>query len=277
MIQDIKPRALQNQYKHMDATPESYLVYFEGRKILCLEGPVLRLPRFKDLESTNNHLYNHDIYLFSVDEKHYFLAYDIHYQKIPGYQMVDIQTFISSSKPHKGFAAVTAFQLYNWYDRHRYCGRCGHVFKHSDKERMLYCEKCDNMEYPKLAPAVIVGIRNNDKLLLTKYRDRSHTKYALVAGFAEIGETIEETVAREVMEEVGLKIKNLKYYKSQPWGLTDTLLMGFYADLDGDDTITLDEEELAVGEWVHREDIEDDYSRMSLTGEMIQAFKDERK
>lgn len=84
-------------------------------------------------------------------------------------------------------------------------------------------------EYPVLMPAVIVGITNGDKIICSKYEGRSFKQYALIAGFAEIGETIEETVHREVMEEVGLKVKNLRYYKSQPWSFSGTLLLDFSA------------------------------------------------
>ena len=76
---------------------------------------------------------------------------------------------------------------------------------------------------------------------MTKYAGRAYTRYALIAGFAEIGESLEQTAHREVKEEVGVCIKNLKFYKSQPWPFTDTILAGFYAELDGDDTITLEE------------------------------------
>ena len=72
---------------------------------------------------------------------------------------------------------------------------------------------------------------------MSKYSGRTYKKYALLAGFAEIGETVEETVRREVMEEVGLKVKNIRYYKSQPWAFSDTLLLGFYCDLDGEDRL----------------------------------------
>ena len=125
------------------------------------------------------------------------------------------------------------------------------------------------MEYPKLSPAVIVAVRNGDKLLLSKYAGREFTNYALIAGFAEIGEPIEDTVRREVMEEVGLKVKNIRFYKSQPWSFSDTLLFGFFCDLDGDDTIRLDEEELALAEWQERSQIPDDAYEISLTREMM--------
>ena len=88
----------------------------------------------------------------------------------------------------------------------------------------------------------------------TKYKT-GFAHNALVAGFTEIGETMEETVKREVMEETGLKVKNIRYYKSQPWGIASDILLGYYCDVDGDDTITMDESELKYAEWVKREDI----------------------
>lgn len=138
---------------------------------------------------------------------------------------------------------------------------------------MLYCEKCGSMEFPKICPATIIAVRDGNRLLLSKYAGRAYKKYALLAGYTEIGETIEETVKREVMEEVGLKVKNIQYYKSQPWSFSDTLLMGFYCDLDGEDKITLDQDELALAEWFEREDLPEVTSDESLTNEMIQMFK----
>ena len=82
---------------------------------------------------------------------------------------------------------------------------------------MLYCEKCGSRVYPRINPAVIIAVTKGSKLLMTKYAGRTYTRYALVAGFTEIGETLEQTVAREVMEETGIRVKNLRYYKSQPW------------------------------------------------------------
>ena len=131
------------------------------------------------------------------------------------------------------------------------------------------------MIYPRIVPAVIVGITNGDKILVTQYKT-GYAHYALVAGFTEIGETLEETVAREAMEETGLKVKNIRYYKSQPWGIVDDILVGFYCDVDGDDTIHMDEGELKVAEWRAKEEIElqpDDYS---LTNEMMTMFKEGR-
>ncbi|MBK5261716.1 MAG: NAD(+) diphosphatase, partial [Peptostreptococcaceae bacterium] len=154
-----------------------------------------------------------------------------------------------------------------------FCSRCGEPTKPSEKERMLYCEKCGMTVYPTISPCVIVGVYDGDRLLMTKYANREYRNYALIAGFSEIGESLEQTVRREVMEEVGLRVKNILYYKSQPWPFTDTLLAGFFAELDGDDTIKLDEEELAIGVWMPREDIPEPENNISLTGEMIEVFR----
>lgn len=114
-----------------------------------------------------------------------------------------------------------------------------------------------------------------DKLLLTKYRV-GYAHNALVAGFTEIGESVEETVRREVMEEVGLKVKNIRYYKSQPWGMASDILMGYFCEVDGDDDIFMDESELKYAEWVYREDIVLQPSDYSLTNEMMKIFKENK-
>ena len=137
----------------------------------------------------------------------------------------------------------------------------------------MLCPSCGRHEYPVLMPAVIVGVINGDKLLLSKYEGRNFKRHALIAGFAEIGETIEETVHREVMEEVGLKVRNLRYYKSQPWSFSGTLLFGFFCDVDGDDTLTVDHEELSMAQWFDRDKITGQGNDISLTNEMMMAFK----
>jgi NAD+ diphosphatase len=133
------------------------------------------------------------------------------------------------------------------------------------------------MVYPRISPAVIVAVTKGDSILLTKYAGRAYAKYALIAGYTEIGETAEETVAREVMEEAGLKVKNIRYYKSQPWGFSETLLLGFFCEADGDDEICIDREELSVAQWVKRDEIskvQETYDDISLTNEMICCFRD---
>ena len=117
-----------------------------------------------------------------------------------------------------------------------------------------------------------MGVTNGDRLLLSKYAGRAYTRYALLAGFTEIGETLEQTVHREVMEEVGLRVKNIRYYKSQPWGVDGNILMGFYCDVDGSDEIHIDEDELSMADWYPRDVLPAQDDGISLTREMIRVF-----
>ena len=143
--------------------------------------------------------------------------------------------------------------------------------------RMMKCPSCGNMVFPKIAPAVIVGVTNGDKILMTKYAGREYKKYALIAGFTEIGETAEQTVEREVMEEVGLHVKNIRYYKSQPWGYDSNLLLGYFCELAEEHKIELDETELSLAEWIDYKDVPDDPEGLSLTREMMQTFREKKK
>jgi NAD+ diphosphatase len=225
------------------------------------------------------------IYLFSIKEndnihKYFLLLNDYETDditermlSIEGYDYIKMYNVRRMTPKYQIMAAATAWHLNVWYNANRFCGRCGTPTIHDKNERMMRCPKCNNMIFPKVAPAVIVGVTNGDKILLTKYANREYKRYALIAGFNEIGENIEETVRREVMEEAGIHVKNIRYYKSQPWGFDSNLLMGFFCEVDGDDNIRLDENELSEAEWVDRVDIPEYGENLSLTHEMMLVFK----
>lgn len=174
------------------------------------------------------------------------------------------------------YAGETAYHLYVWYRDNRFCGRCGERLEYSHQERAMICPSCGNVVYPKIAPAVIVGILNasGDKIVMTRYAGREYKGHALVAGFCEIGETAEDTVRREVLEEVGLHVRNIRYYKSQPWGFDSNLLFGYYCTADEDEPIHMDDGELAKAVWVSRDEIGEEERNLSLTAEMIVHFKE---
>lgn len=274
MIQDIAPHIYHNEYLPTPPGPDSLLLCYDRDCILVkITDNEISFPRFSEAADVYPAASDNWTYLFSIDSTGYYMVSGFPADQLPGYSFENTDLMRTSGPRHLTFAGITGYQLYKWYNSHRYCGCCGRPMKPDKKERMLYCKHCHNMEYPKLSPAVIAAIRNGDKLLLSKYAGREYTRYALIAGFAEIGEPIEDTVRREVMEEVGLKVKNLHFYKSQPWSFTDTLLFGFFCDLDGDDTIHLDEEELALAEWKDRSEIPGDDYEISLTREMMTLFK----
>lgn len=274
MIQDITPHKYDNAYKPVPPEKHSIALYYENRTVLAKKREdSIEYPTFADIEKLNDDIYEDYTYLFSIDNDRFYLVEEINRDRLSEFTMENIEIFRAAEPQYLAFAGITGYQLYNWYRSRHYCGRCGKLMQKDEKERMMRCDNCHNMEYPKISPATIIGVKDGNRLLLSKYAGRTYKKYALLAGFVEIGETIEETVAREVMEEVGLKVKNITYYKSQPWSFSDTVLMGFFADLDGDDQITLDEEELALAQWHEREEIPVEPSRDSLTNEMIMKFK----
>lgn len=272
MIQDIAPHIYKNEYKPQKPAKNSYVMYFEKGKLLArlVEGGI-EYPTFEEMAVDNIDIYEKSTYLFTIDKMRFYLVEKLKYGE--GYEWIEKNAFRQLRPLHLAFAGITAYQLHGWYESHRFCGRCGKPLKKDEKERMLFCESCHAMEYPKICPAVIVGVTDGNRMLLTKYAGREYKKYALVAGFTEIGETIEETVQREVMEEVGLKVKNITYYKSQPWSFTDTLLFGFYCEVESPQEIVLDENELSVAEWFEREEIPVTEKSVSLTNEMILNFK----
>lgn len=269
MIQDIEPLIFDNSWHEFEPDNESVILYYSGKKVLVSENAgILRFPKFSEWPDRDMRF----TYLFSIKSTKFFLAETERDIDIPGFSMQIIGFFRTARPKALAFAGITGFQLANWYKSRAFCGRCGRPTSRSREERMVFCEDCGLMEYPKLSPAVIVAVTDGDRIVLTQYAGREFKNYALIAGFTEIGETLEETVAREVMEEVGLKVKNIRYYKSQPWSFSDTVLMGFYADLDGSDTIKMDARELEKAIWVKREDIDVVYLDLSLTNEMICNF-----
>lgn len=283
MIQDIYPKAYHNEYLNIQPENDDFILVFHQSTVLVrFQDNKLRYPTLKELKSFGITCR----YLFSIDEYRYFLAApairkyteksceeNMPYITLPGYSYENVRIFRTAMSRHTAFAGITAHHLFGWYETNLFCGRCGQPMIPDSKERMLLCPACRNMVYPRISPAVIVGVINGDKILMSKYAGRSYTNYALIAGFTEIGENAEQTVAREVMEEVGLKVKNIRYYKSQPWAFSGSLLMGFFCDLDGSDRITLDKNELAEAGWFHRDEITLTDDHISLTREMIMKFK----
>lgn len=291
MIQEIEPYKYDNTYKLEEIQDDDYVFIFDKNEVIMKKsGENTTLPKFKDLNGIHNLSNNDFIYLFKIDDYKFFLfrnnqknnneyinEFLSHIKEINKEEVFvkeNTQIFRTLQPSWMAFSGFTAKHLNVWYSSNKYCGKCGHKLEVYHKERALYCKECNNIVYPSIAPAIIVGVKNGDKLLLTKYsREGAYKKYALVAGFVEVGESIEDTVKREVMEEVGLNIKNIRYYGSQPWGLTNTVLMGYFADLDGDDTVILEEDELGEGTWFRYDEIPERESLISLTQTMINEFR----
>ncbi len=278
MINEIDPHKLDVSFLK-DPVPEdrSPVFVFDKAGVLTFRS---RIPLYKDVRDI---LKSDPVFLFITDSVPGFLAEDTDPGDFPESDGFAFKGFkelrYSLELPrHEHFFAMTAFQLFNWRKNNRFCGRCGAGMKGSERERAFVCPSCGNTVYPKIAPAVTVAIidRETDRIVLTKYAGRDMAFYALVAGFTEIGETLEDTVRREVMEETGLSVTNIRYFGSQPWGIVDDLMVGFVCDLDGDNVIHRDENELKLADWFTRDEVELQPTGVSLTNAMMKAFKEGR-
>lgn len=143
---------------------------------------------------------------------------------------------------------VKAYSILNWEKTHQFCGRCGHPT--TEKEILIerLCTHCGLALYPRISPCVIVRIRKDDHILMARGPQFPPGAYGLIAGFVEVGENLEQTIHREVHEEVGLRVHNIRYFGSQPWPFPDSLMVGFTADyLSGE--LVLDQQEIEAADW----------------------------
>ncbi len=247
-----------------------YVFIYQDNKVLTVQD--FTTPTFAELSALN---LTNFIYLFSFEDKSVYCTKDTLCEGFENYGSNTLRDFLYLKDFTHTNIVFTAYHLMLWYKNNKFCGKCGTPFTHSKKERALQCPSCSHLRYPTLSPVVIVGIYCGDEILLTKYAGGNYSNYALVAGFMEIGENLEQCVQREVFEEVGLKVKNIKYMGSQPWGITQTMIAGFYAEVDGDKTVKLDKDELKEGTWFKREDIpRDNEGNASITWSLIYNFRE---
>jgi len=279
MIQDIFPAKFYNHFENQNASESDFAFLFSDGKVLTCYNQNSKILTFPICGNFPDKILS-AIYLFSIDNQKYFLLPEktevpeglSNFSFYTPRQLRDLP--LAPLAKVSLFAAFSAYHLWKWYNDNKFCGHCGKPLVHDTVERALCCSECKTKIYPRINPAVIIGILNQkkDKILITKYRT-GYAHSALVAGFTEFGETLEQTVEREVMEEVGLKVKNIRYYKSQPWALAQDILAGFFCEVDGDDKIKMDESELKYAEWVSREEVELQPNDYSLTNEMMKMFK----
>ena len=274
MIQEIAPKTFDPAFRRQKPEDRDFLLHYEYNKVMLKKaGDRLMIPTVGELLEEAPEIAAKAEYLFSIDDRAYFGMPDMAVPEFGGYVMEGMQIFRKFDPMYQGFAGITGGQIYRFRESRKFCGRCGQRMEYSQTERAMVCPGCKQTEYPKISPAVIVAITNGDKLLMSRYAHGTYRHFALIAGYVEVGETFEECVRREVMEEVGLKVKNIRYYKSQPWAFSDTVMIGFTAELDGDDTIRLQEEELSEAGWYTRDQMEDYSPCISVGHEMMRAFK----
>jgi NAD+ diphosphatase len=272
MINDIHPHRFDNHYlPGRTIGPEDYLLLYRGNAILLKEtGSACELPRrsdFPDLPESPA-----PIFLFTFDEVACFLIRDEPRESPPGCIFTELSFFRTTRRQEIAWISLVGYHLANWYAQHRFCGRCGTGMNHKPDERALGCHACGHVAFPVIAPAVIVAITCRDRILLARGSNFQGGWYSLIAGYVDAGESLEETLRREVKEEVGLDIHNIRYYGSQPWPLSGSMMIGFTAEADDEQPLAVDQTELAEAAWFERGNLPKHSLNLSIAGEMIEKF-----
>ncbi|QJR81376.1 NAD(+) diphosphatase [Alteromonas pelagimontana] len=189
----------------------------------------------------------------------------------PKWEAVPLRTILMAGSDDAFSIAGRAWQYIHFLRTHRFCGQCGAVTEQVDWEMAVHCHDCHHRSYPRISPCIIVAIYHQDSILLAKsVRHKNVNLYSTLAGFVESGETLEHAVHREVMEEVGVKIKNLSYFGSQPWPFPHSLMAGYLAEYESGD-IVIDDNEIIDAKWFKLSDLPPTPPTLSIAGQLIEA------
>jgi NAD+ diphosphatase len=191
-----------------------------------------------------------------------------------GYQMRGLRQLFGQMEEGLVWAAGRAGQLVHWHRNHRFCGRCGAPTEDHPEERAKLCPICGLLNHPRVSPAIIVAVVRDHRLLLAHAHRFPATFYSVLAGFTEPGETLEECVQREVIEEVGVQVKNIRYFGSQPWPFPDSLMVAFTAEY-AEGEIRVNPEEITDAGWFAADALPEIPPPISIARRLIDWFAKE--
>lgn len=188
-----------------------------------------------------------------------------------GYSFETLFTFLGQVEEPVFNLIGRSKQIVEWHRDHQYCGQCGKPTEASSMDRSRKCHDCEQFFYPRITPSIIVLVTRGEELLLARNARARGRFFSTLAGFVEPGESLEEAVHREVMEEVGITIGNLRYFGSQPWPFPNSLMLGFHADYQSGQFV-LQEEEIAEADWFHYTSLPHRPSPVSIAGRLIESY-----
>ncbi len=267
-----KPFLSQMQSPAPLSTPALWFV-FRGEELLVqLTATEMQIPEILDIDACElTVLRKH--YLGIYDNTHCFVAEVI--ANSPPPQSMSFrqlrQSYEALNNEDLFLIASRAKQIILWDKSTQFCGYCGQATTPSNTERAKNCLSCNEAFYPHIAPVILVRIHRKDQLLLARSPHFSKGVYSVVAGFVEPGESAEQTVVREVIEEVGIDIKNIQYFGSQSWPFPSNLMLAFTAEYAGGE-ITIDNFEIEDAKWFSRDQLPEIPKKLSLSRQLIDAF-----
>jgi NAD+ diphosphatase len=273
MIHEIHPHSFSNQFLVLhEIGLDDFVFHFHEDHLLLKTTPDgFEIPRKRDIPGFSDTLKKK--FLFSFNQVPCFLVFNLPETTDSSLIYKEIGIFRSLKQKEILWISQVGYQLMNWLLLNKYCGKCGAETREKPDERALICPACNTIVFPRISPAIIVAILCNDKILLAHGKGFPENWYSLVAGYADIGESLEETVAREVREEVGLQISHIRYYKSQPWPFSGSMMIGFFADAESHQEIRVDNREITHADWFTRGNLPNHPPGLSIAGEMIDRFE----
>ena len=188
-----------------------------------------------------------------------------------GYPLLDLRGWLGRVDQALFYLAGRAQQILDWDRDHRFCGRCGSPMQPHRKDRARECGNCGLISYPRISPSIIVLVTRGEDLLLARNANWPEGMYSTLAGFVEPGESVEQTVHREVMEEVALEIRNLRYLGSQSWPFPNSLMLGYHADYHAGE-IRCQVDEIADAQWFHYTELPHTPPRTAISGWLIEDY-----
>ena len=254
-----------------EAANALWFIYDQGKLLVKVRNDSCSIPETSDLKNTQTTVI-HKQYLGTLDDRPCYAAEiaDSNPEET-NLEPRDLRALFSVLDENLIWIAGRANQLVNWNQTHRYCGSCGKQTEFKSDERAKICLHCGLTNYPRLSPAVIVAVVNGDQILLGRNKRFKLPFYSVLAGFVEPGETLEQCVEREIREEVGLRVKNIRYFGSQPWPFPNSLMVAFTADYDGGN-IRVDGSEIVDAAWFKRDNLPRIPPKISIARQLIQWF-----
>lgn len=253
-----------------DSTPRWWFAFSGARLLVCEEGGTIAVPLIPELGPGLDPVRRQ--YLGTLNGRDCYAA-ELATEVTPpeGMLLLGLRGLYGRLDDLLYSIAGRAFQIVEWDRTHLHCGHCGIPTEQVETERAKRCPGCGLTSYPRVSPAIIVLIRRGDEVLLARSHNFPAAFYSTIAGFVEPGESLEEAVVREVGEEVGLAVKDIRYFGSQPWPFPHSLMIGFTCEYAGGE-ISLEEREIADAAWFTRDSLPHIPPKLSIARKLIDTF-----
>jgi NAD+ diphosphatase len=255
----------------VDRTEPAYWFAFAGNRLLCYEAAAEVVPLLGDVAELGLEAVRQQ-YLGTFNGRHCFsVELPAQIEAPAGMALKGLREVYERLGEEFFAIAGRAVQIVDWDRTHQFCGQCGARMESLEREKAKRCPQCQLVNYPRLSPSIIVAVRRGDALLLARSPRFPPGMYSVLAGFVEPGETLEQAVEREVLEEVGLAIKNIRYFGSQPWPFPNSLMIGYTAEYANGE-FELDPVEIEDAGWFTAANLPAIPGRLSIARRLIDDF-----